>query len=108
MKKIFVVLALMLCGFGWSNINAANGEIKDDRVWYTYWDQTDWGVAYTGVVNYLDYQIYAPCVARKDSEWGCGGFAMQNEYREYGMDVTARGHSHGLMNKDRGIDYVVE
>ena len=59
-----------------------------------------------GCCKLLDYQIYAPCVHQL--EWGCGGFAMQNDYKEYGEASFMNNHKHGLMNKDRGYDYVVE
>ncbi len=109
MKKIMILFGLLVCTvLGSLSVSAATGEVKDDRVWYTYWDEPSWSVAYTGVVNYLDFQIYAPCVARNGSEWGCGSFAMQGEYKEYGISVASNGHQHGLMNKDRGIDYIVK
>lgn len=101
---IFSVCVLMACAI--SPVLGKQGEVKDSRVWYTYWDEPSTNVIYTGVVNYLDYQIYAPCVHQL--EWGCGGFAMQNDYKEYGEASFMNNHKHGLMNKDRGYDYVVE
>lgn len=100
---IFSLSVIMFCSI--SPVLGKDGSVKDGRVWYTYWDDQPTNVIYTGVVNYLDYQIYAPCV--RQLEWGCGGFAMQNDYKEYGEGAFMQ-HAHGLMNKDRGYDYVVE
>ena len=108
MKRIGFILsvcAILFCTF---SVKAANGSIDDSRVLYTYWDREDWSVAYTGVVNKLSYQAYAPCVD-DGYGYGCGSFALQDQYEEYVHNIFENhSHKHALQNRDFGYDYVVE
>lgn len=108
MKKISLMLSCVALLCGTISLAAKEGSIDDSRVLYTYWDRYDWSVAYTGVVNKLSYQVYAPCV-NDGYGYGCGSFALQGQYEEYVHNIFENtSHKHALQNRDLGYDYVIE
>lgn len=108
MKKVLSLLLITFVFVGAvSAVSAQEGYIEDDLVAYNYWDQKDISTYWTGVVNKVSYDQFAPCVGAKGGGYECGARAYQSQYREYGLGIDAT-HIHCLHSTSYGMQYLVE
>ncbi|MEG0240706.1 hypothetical protein [Anaerorhabdus sp.] len=108
MKKILSLLVITLTFVGAiSAVSAQEGYIEDDIVAYNYWDQNNIGTYWTGVVNKVDYDQFAPCVGAKNAGYTCGAKAYQSQYKEFGLGVNAP-HVHCLHSSEWGMQYLID
>lgn len=55
---------------------------KDSVIEVNYWDQKDWGVAYSGVVNNYTDNAFAACVKPNNLQRQCSAMAKYKAYVE--------------------------